>query len=147
MNYITVKQVAERTGLSPQTVRKRFPAIKFGRSVRIWEGELSKFANRRALAAITGDPGLKRVMEHYRAAEAVIEYLDPNPDATDLADPDMALLLVSTIAAGRAEHPEWEDNVIGVDAVFPPVLAFLKANPPQGGGAKGDALRELIRAA
>ncbi len=145
MNYLTVKQVAERTGLSPQTVRKRFPVTKFGRSVRIWEGELSKFANRRALAAISGDPGLRRVMEHYRAAEAVIEYLDPNPDA--IADPDMALLLASTIAAGRAEHPEWEDNVIGVDAAFPPVLAFLKASPPQGGGAKGDALRELIRAA
>ena len=145
MKYLTIKQVAEQTGLSPQTVRKRFPVVMFGRSVRIWEGELSKFANRRALAAIYGDPGLKRVMEHYRAAEIVIEYLDPDPDAR--ADPEMAALLVSTIAAGRTEHADWEDNVIGVDAVFPPVLAFLKARPPQGGGAKGDALRELIRAA
>lgn len=147
MKYLTTKQAADRTGLSPQTVRKLFPVVKFGRSVRIWDGELSKFANRRALAAITGDPGLKRVMEHYRAAEAVVEYLNPNLDAGDLADPDMTMLLVSSIAAGRSDHPEWEDNVIGVDAVFPPVLAFLKARPPQGGGVKGDVIRGWIEAA
>lgn len=145
MKYLSIKQVAVRTGLSPQTVRKVFPVVKFGRSVRIWEGELSKFANRRALAAIKGDPGLSRLVSHFWAAEAVIEHLDSDPDAR--ADPEMAALLVSCIAAGRGEHPEWEDNVIGVDAVLPPVLAFLKAHPPQGDGAKGDALRKLIQGA
>lgn len=143
MRLLSVKQVADRTGLSTQTVRRQIRGIKIGRSVRIDENDLAKFFNRRALEVIHGDQGLTQVMKDFYIAEAAIDHMDPNPDAR--ADADMALLLVSTIAAGRIEHPDWP--VIGDNAVFPPTLAFLKANPPQGGGAKGDALRGLIESA
>jgi hypothetical protein len=143
MRYLPVKEVADLLSINHQTVRKRFPAHKIGRAVRIWEGDLPKAACARALDVIDRDPGLSAVFKDYSGALAVLEYLDPDPEAC--ADPEMAALLLSSIAACRLEHPNWE--LIGVDAVFAPVLAMLKASPPQGGGAKGDALRKVLEAA
>ena len=137
--WLTVRQVAERAGMSPQSVRKMFPVQHFGKSVRIWEGHLPQVAGKKALDAIYGDPGLTRVLKDYSSAMAAIEFMDADPC------PVMAGLLMSTIAACRIENPTWP--VIGVEAVFPPVLAFFRDHLPQGGGTKGDELRALILAA
>lgn len=143
MRWLTVKEVAERTKLDPQTVRKVFPLTRFGRAVRIHDGEVLKFVDPLVRSVIERDPGLRDAVRDYRHAELVAGFLDPDPDSED--DPDFAALLASSVAALRLEHPDWEP--VGVDGVVPPVLAHLKAAPPQGGGPKGDALRALIAAA
>lgn len=143
MRYLTINEVAYRTSLDHQTIRKRFPLTRFGQAVRIWEGEVTRLTDRRTLALIEGDPGLSMALRDYRNAELVLEHLDPDPDTR--ADPDMAGLLLSSMAAVRMEHPDWPP--IGVEAVFAPLLAWLKRKPPQGGGPKGGALRAMLAAA